>query len=153
MGKLTASSTVISVSFTDYSANGYQVEGAYSITNNGGANNLNITTQVVNGKITYPDGTWYAYSGTKTPLQAAGMSTSTPSDDVFSITGSNTCSSSAGKSTTATINTPLVKNASCKNIVSGTINVVYNNIKGVFDYGSGCMEQRTEETWNCGADC
>jgi hypothetical protein len=139
-GKLTASGTVISVSFTDYSANGYKVEGTYSITNNGGTNSLNITTKVVGGKITYPDGSWYAYSSTKTLLQTAGMSTSTPADDVFSITGSNTCSSSAGKSITATIKTALVKNTTCKNIVSGTIDIVYNNIKGVFDYGSGACD-------------
>ncbi len=143
-GKLMAAGTVISVSFTGYSANGYTVEGAYSITNNGSANGLNITTQVSNGKITYPDASWYAYSGTKTLQQTAGAVTSTPTDDMFSITGSNTCNSSAGKSLTATITTALVKNASCKNIVSGTIGIVYNNIKAVFDYGNGaCDNQAT----------
>ena len=143
-GKFRSVGTVISVSFSGYSANGYMVEGTYSITNNSTGNSLNITTKVTGGKITYPDGSYYAYTGTKTMLQTAGMSTTSPSDDSFTITGNNTCSSSAGNTIAATITTPLVKNAACRNIVSGTIGVAYNNIKGVFDYGSGtCDNQAT----------
>lgn len=143
-GKLHATGTVFTVSFNNYSANGYLVEGTYTITNNSTDNSLNISTKIMGGKITFPDASYYAYSGTKTMLQTAGMSTTTPGDDIYSVTGNNSCSSSAGNTVTITITTPLIKNASCKNIVSGTAGIAYNYIKGVFDYGNGtCDNQAT----------
>jgi hypothetical protein len=132
--------SVISVTFESYSVNGYTIAGTYSITNNGGGNGLNISTQVNGGKITYPDGKYYNYSGAKTLVQAAGIATPAVTDDEFTITGNNTLSSSDGNAVTATIKTALLKKNSCPNIVSGTIEIVYNSIKGLMNYGTGACD-------------
>jgi hypothetical protein len=133
---------VANVSFVNYSINNYKVEGSYSITNNGGNS---ITTQVSNGKITWPDGaTWYSFSGTKTLTQTAGAGTIIIADDEFTITGSNTLAASGGTSISATVKTPLLKKISCKYIVSGTVEIRYNLTTGLLNYGSGnCDNQAT----------
>jgi hypothetical protein len=139
-GKFRNAGSVISVTFESYSANGYTIAGTYSITNNGGGDGLNVSTQVTGGKITYPDGKYYNYSGAKTLVQAAGVATPDVTDDEFTITGNNTLSSSDGNAVTATIKTALLKKNSCRNIVSGTIEIVYNSIKGLMDYGTGACD-------------
>jgi hypothetical protein len=136
-GKFRTTGSVISVTFEGYSVNGFAIAGIYSITNNSTGNGLNISTQVTGGKITYPDGTYYNYGGAKTIVQSAGTATPAIADDEFTITGNNTLSSSDGKAVTGTIKTPLLKKNSCRNIVSGSVDIVYNGIKALLDYGSG----------------
>ena len=131
---------VISVTFESYNVNGYILAGTYSITNNGGGNGLNISTLVTGGKLTYPDGKYYNYTGTKTLVHTGGTTTPTVADDEYSITGGNTLSSSDGNTLTATTKTVLLKKNSCRNIVSGTIEIVYNSIKGLLDYGTGTCD-------------
>ena len=136
-GKFRTTGSAISVTFEGYSVNGFAIAGIYSITNNSTGNGLNVSTQVTGGKITYPDGTYYNYGGTKTIVQSAGIVTPAITDDEFTITGSNTLSSSDGKAVTGTIKTPLLKKNSCRNMVSGSIDIVYNGIKALLDYGTG----------------
>jgi len=145
-GKIRKSGTTTSVTFSNYYVNNYHVEGTYSITtNSGNGNGINYTTAVSGGKITWPDAsTWYSYSGTHTLAQTGGIGTATISDDVFSWTGGFTSSSSAGKSLTVSITSPLVKSMSCKNIVSGVQAFTYNVISGSVNYGDGtCDNQAT----------
>jgi len=145
-GKIRKSGTTASVTFSNYYVNNYHVEGTYSITtNSGNGNGINYTTAVSGGKITWPDGsTWFNYSGTHTLAQTGGIGTATIGDDVFSWTGGFTSSSSAGKSLTVSITSPLVKNMSCKNIVSGVQAFTYNVISGSINYGDGtCDNQAT----------
>ena len=145
-GKIRKSGTTTSVSFSNYYVNNYHVEGAYSITtNSGNGNGINYTTAVSGGKITWPDGnTWYNYSGTHTLAQTSGIGTATFMDDVYSWTGGFTTSSSAGKSLTVSITSPLIKSMSCKNIISGVQAFTYNVISGSINYGDGtCDNQAT----------
>lgn len=139
-GKLRTSGTVISVSYENYYVNNYKLEGTYSISNNGGAG-LNFTTQVTAGKIIYPDGaTYYNYTGTHTLAQTAGAGTPTFTDDNFSMTGNASTSSSAGNSVATNISTALVKNAACRNIVSGVVQFIYNTSSGSLNYGDGSCD-------------
>lgn len=141
-GRIRTAGTTISLSFENFYINGYKLEGTYTITNNGGTG-LNFTTQVTNGKVTYPDATtWYSYSGTHTLAQTAGSSTVTFADDNFSVTGNNTAASSAGKSLTVNIITPLVKNAGCLNISSGVEQFKYGVISGSLDFGNGTCDNQ-----------
>ncbi len=145
-GKIRKSGTTTAVSFSNYYVNDYHVEGTYSITtNSGNGNGVNFTTAVSGGKITYPDGaTYYNYSGTHTLAQTGGIGTVAIADDVFSWTGGFTTSSSAGKSLTVSITSPLVKSMSCKNIISGVQAFTYNVVSGTINYGDGtCDNQAT----------
>lgn len=143
--KIRKSGSTTSVTFSNYYVNNYHIEGTYSITtNSGNGNGLNYTTAVNSGKITYPDGAFYNYTGTHTLAQTSGIGTVTLQDDVFSWTGGFTSSSSAGQSLTVNITSPLVKSMACKNIISGEQAFTYNSISGSINYGDGtCDSQAT----------
>ena len=141
-GKLVTPGTTVMATFSNYSVNGYGLQGAYSITNNSSlANGIAFTTKVTNGSITFPDATSYTYSGTKTVTQTAGMSTPTVlTDDIFSIIGNNSFAGN-GNSITNTITTPLSKAYTCKFVQSGIISFVYDtNTKGTLDFGNGICD-------------
>jgi hypothetical protein len=141
-GKINTSGTTIAIAFENYSVNNYQLQGTFSATNNSGnGNGLNFTTQTSNGKVTYPDGSYYNYSGTHTLAQTAGMGTLVIADDVFSWSGGFTTSNSAGNSLSVAITAPLVKSNTCRNIVSGVQEFVYNGIAGSLNFGDGACDK------------
>jgi len=140
-GRIRTAGTSIAISFENYSVNDYKLEGSFSITNNSDNAGLSFTTQTTNGKLTYPGGaTFYTHSGTHTLTQTGGAGTVTFLDDSFSFTGNGTTSSSAGNSLSTSIITPLVKNATCMNIVSGVEQFTYNNISGTLNFGDGSCD-------------
>ena len=130
------------VTFDNYSVNDYKLEGTYTLANNGSLTGLSMTATLVNGKITYPDGTWFTRSSVVNWVQVAG--TDTPLDftnDEFNITGSGTVKSSAGNELTVSTETPLLRKFICFNIVSGKLTLAFNNINGVLDYGTGACDK------------
>jgi hypothetical protein len=135
--KLFNTGAKIIASFDNYSVNGYKLEGTYTITNNGSANGINVTAVLVNGKVTHPDGKWYSRASTTNWIQSAGMSTLTIIDDEYNLTGNGTISSSEGNTLTAASKTNLLRKVSCVNTVSGLLDLTYNNIAGVLDFGNG----------------
>lgn len=139
-GKLRNPGTTVTVTFNNYSVNGYLLAGTYSFTpvaGSGGGVNYNIT--ISNGSITYPSGAVYAYSATETFTQTAGIGTSTVTDDTYNISG-NFSYSGNGNNITGTITNPLVRTADCPNITSGTISFTYKNLNGILDFGSGTCD-------------
>lgn len=133
----------VTATYSNYKVNGYKIEGNYSVTNNSSlSNGVMFTSTVANGKVTYPDGTtWYSYSGNRTIKQTGGIASTNYNDYVFSITGSHSYASWTGKTLTDSITTALVKQVSCKNIVSGVVAFTYNGlIKGTLDYGNGTCD-------------
>jgi hypothetical protein len=143
-GKLRIPGSVWSVSFDNYYVNGYKLEGTFSITNSSNGTTLSMTTQTTSGKVTYPDNSWYTHSGTHTLTLVGGASTPTFADDSYSITGNGQTASSAGNNLSVTITTPLVRNANCHYLVSGTEQFTYNTASGTLDFGSGnCDNQAT----------
>lgn len=126
------------VTFENYRVNDYKLEGVFTITNNGSLSGINITTELVAGKITYPDGTWYTRESEVTWVQSAGANTlANFADDEYGITGSGTITSSSGNTLTAESQGSLLRKFSCYNLVSGKLNLTFNNIAGVLDYGNG----------------
>jgi hypothetical protein len=138
--RLSTPGATISITFDSYSVNGYTITGTYAITPVAGTSGaLNYTISVTNGSITIPSGAMYSYSATETYTQVAGIGTTTITDDTYNITGSITYSG-GGLTVTGTIVTPLVRAEDCPNITQGTIDYVYNNVKGVLDFGSGTCD-------------
>ncbi len=140
-GPIRTAGTSITISFDNYSVNDFKLEGEFSITNNSGGNGLSFTTQTTNGKLTYPGGAiYYTHSGNHTLTQTAGAGTPSFLDDNFSLTGTGTTSSSLGNNLTVNITTPLLKKATCANVVSGMEQFTYNNINGSLDFGDGSCD-------------
>jgi hypothetical protein len=145
-GKVLMPGTTISTTFENYSVYGYQLEGTYSITNTSTMTGVSFTTKTTGGKITFPNAVFYNYTGDKTIKMTAGMATpSDLTDDVYSIEGSNTFSSSLGNTLDVSITTTLSKSYICHNIGSGVISFTYNKkINGTLDFGNGtCDNQAT----------
>ena len=140
--KLLNTGAKITVSFDNYTVNGYKLEGALTITNNGSLNGLNVTIKLTNGKVTYPDGKWYTRSSTTTWVQSAGLLTLSLLDDEYNVTGNGTISSSDGNTLTAASKTNLLRKASCINTVSGLMDLTFNNIAGVLDFGNGECDKK-----------
>ncbi|WP_336515765.1 hypothetical protein [Pollutibacter soli] len=132
----------IVMTFENYRVNDHKLEGVYTITNNGSIAGLNITTKLVGGKITYPDGAWYTKESEVTWVQSAGVSTPLNfTDDEYGLTGSGTITSSTGNTLTAESNGILLRKFTCYNFVSGKLNLNFNNVPGVLDYGSGTCDK------------
>lgn len=143
-GKIYTPGTTVTASFDSYSVNGYQLAGTYSITNNSTGNGISFITRVTDGKITFPDASYYAYAGTRGVSQTGGVGTLTVLDDSYSITGSHSFGSSAGKSLVDSITTPLLWQTTCRHIGSGVIGFTYGDgaisLKGTLDYGTGTCD-------------
>jgi hypothetical protein len=141
-GPLFTPGTTVSVSFNQYTVNGYGIQGAYAISNNSTQNGVSFTTLVTNGILTCPDATNFHYSHNKTFTQTAGASTPfNISDDVYAISGNSAFSSSDGSSLVLNITTPLVRNFTCLNITQGVVAFVYNQgVSGTIDFGDGTCD-------------
>jgi hypothetical protein len=139
-GPMRSAGSVISVTFSSYSVNGYTLTGTYSLTPQlvaGGG--VNFAIAVTNGSITVPSGAVYTYSGAETFTQVGGVGTTTVTDDTYNITGSFSYNGN-GTSISGAIVTPLVRTADCPNITTGTISFTYKSITGLLDFGSGTCD-------------
>jgi hypothetical protein len=141
-GPLFTPGTTVTVSFNQYTVNGYGIQGTYAITNNSTQSGISFTTLVTNGILTCPDATNFHYSHNKTYTQTAGASTPFDiSDDVYSITGNSAFSSSDGSSLVLNVTTPLIRNFTCLNITQGVVSFVFNQgISGTIDFGDGTCD-------------
>jgi hypothetical protein len=140
--KLLNTGAKISVSFDNYTVNGYKLEGVLTITNNGSLNGLNVTATLTNGKVTYPDGKWFTRTSTTNWVQTAGLLSLSLLDDEYNLTGSGAITSSDGNVLTAASKTNLLRKASCLNIVSGQLDLTFNNVTGVLDFGNGDCDKK-----------
>jgi hypothetical protein len=145
-GRLSTPGTTISATFNNYTVNGHQLNGTYTIANT--TTNINspqLTTTVTNGNIVFPGDTSYSFSGTKTVALVSG-SIANISSLVFNVTGNYQISSSYGESLAATITTPLEKKVTCKYIDKGVVSFKYTkntaSVNGTLDYGSGTCDDQ-----------
>jgi hypothetical protein len=146
-GRLRTPGTTISATFNNYTVNGYQLGGTYAIENTSSGSNLSLSSTITSGTIVFPDDSSYSFAGTKTTsLSLAGIDTTNLLDNQFSITGNYMVSNSSGQSLVANVTTPLVRELSCRNIVSGVISFIYTasaggaTVDGTLDYGSGTCD-------------
>lgn len=77
---------------------------------------------------------------TRTREWIEGVGSGNWTDNVFSVTGNWDTTFSSGFTREGTVLTALRREASCANFVSGTIDIVQNNIAGVLDFGNGSCD-------------
>lgn len=123
--------------FNDFYVNGYKIEGDYKITT---VSATAFKIDIIDGIVTFPNGTVFHLKGTQNYTQTAGSSTPLVfGDDVYSITGDIASTSSLGD-IEATITSPLIKEIACNNITSGKIDLKTNNATATLDYGDGTCD-------------
>lgn len=129
------------MTFENYYVNGYKKEGTITWTNTSTTGTRSWSRQVVNGKITAPDGTYWLHSGIKNITQLEGLSTPLNlMDDAFSITGTGTVTNAAGISRQSTIINPLHKAVSCDHADQGSIQFAGPSHTATLDFGNGTCD-------------
>jgi hypothetical protein len=140
-GRLRVPGTTVSATFTGYSVNGYGLQGTHSITNNSTQNGIAWSTSVTEGKVIFPDASWFTFSGHKSVVQTAGQTTPFDfTDDVYGISGAKTLTSSDNKTIQDSVTTTLVKANSCHWVSSGIVSFTYNGVNGTFNFGDGTCD-------------
>ena len=150
-GRYKDSASVHTITFTNYFVDDNQILGTKTITNNGHNALGHLTFSiVVNGQIIKASGggtiTW---TSTRTREWIIGESTMVWSDDVYLITGSANGTSASGNSFTMVITSPLRKELSCHNIVSGALEVTpTGKYTRYVNFGSGTCDNIATVTIN-----
>jgi hypothetical protein len=105
--------------------------------------------EVIDGKLTYPNGNYIKWNSLKTISQIWGVATNIPHDDVFEINGGARGQVLRGNLLVAwesTITEPLIKRFTCRWIVKGRIKTVRlaasvnNPWIAVLDFGNGACD-------------
>lgn len=152
------SGSTLTIQPQNYFVNDVKVEGTKTITNQGyNANgNLQFNVDVVNGKLTYTDGSTTTWQSNRTNEWIEGDSTTLFThglagicDDVYLITGSASGVSRNGHNYTVTITSPLRKEICCRWLVSGQLEVTPANLLTRYvDFGSGACDNKATVTIN-----
>ena len=130
------------MTFDNYYAAGFKVEGTITWTNTSTPNGVSWTRQITNGRVIEPLGGYYwTHEGTKNVIQTAGANTPLNLlDDVYSVTGNHTVTNPAGKTRTVTILEALEKKTTCHNVTKGKMKIQGPNHFAILDFGDGTCD-------------
>ncbi|HEY6062593.1 MAG TPA: hypothetical protein VIV35_03230 [Chitinophagaceae bacterium] len=153
---------IATTSFDRFYVDAVHVEGTHKITNISTAPippvNLarKFKVEVINGKLSWPDGNFIEWNSNKTITQVEGLTTPDyPRDDAFKIEGSANGYVKRGNLLVrweSTITEPLLRRLTCRWIVKGRIRTVRVNLPdpnnsrwvAILDFGTGnCDDQAT----------
>jgi hypothetical protein len=152
-GPIRRPGSVVTLTFVNYYVNRVHIEGTKIFKNLSEPPMHKWSIEVLNGKVTFPNGRGYTYDGIKTVKQIAGMLTNYVRDDVYQITGRSKTVFRNG--TTVNINTedPLIKKVACHWISEGTLKIKINDRVFYLDFGfpnNGNCDNKALLTWNNG---
>ncbi|MEW7290950.1 hypothetical protein [Aquimarina sp. 2304DJ70-9] len=135
---IVAETLVINYNLEDFFIDDVQFEGAKTVTRQK-ANDVGNPQYVMNMDliVTFADGTIATRTGNKTREWIEGSFSGNWGDNVFLITGAWQTDFANGNTHSTTITTPLRREASCRFLVSGIVDLVRTNYSGSLDYGDG----------------
>ncbi|MFC5046877.1 hypothetical protein ACFSTE_10890 [Aquimarina hainanensis] len=140
---LEAKTIVIMYSFEDFYVDGTQFVGSKTITRQRENENGNPQyTMEMDVTMIFEDGTQASRIGTKKREWIEGAYNGNWGDNVFEITGAWETNFADGTKNSTTITTPLRREASCRFIVSGVMELVRGERSGTLDYGDGSCDNK-----------
>ena len=150
------SGSVFTITPSNYYIQDYKVEGQKTVTNNGrnSSGNINYSIEIVNGRLTTPDGDVAAWESRRNREWTAGEGTNWLSnglsgilDDVYSITGTANGVNRLGREFDLVITSPLMVALDCQWIKKGIFELQPEDLHmRTFDYGPGsCDNEATVE--------
>jgi len=135
------------VTFQDYYINGVKIQGTFTVKNEGlnNSGNVEFSASLTGGKITLPDNRTIEREFSREREYIAGYATWNPWDDVCLISGSANGKTLSDLTYSMTIINPLRWEASCRFLVSGTIEFDVDGVEPFsLDYGDGdCDNEAT----------
>lgn len=157
--RLITPGAMATTTFQNFFYDDIKVEGTHKVTNistvptNTTPPVRKFKVEVIEGKLTKPNGNYIKWNSIKTITQIEGTVTPTPLDDVFKVEGSGNGQTLRGNLLVAwqsTITEPLIKRFTCRWIVKGRIRTVRLNMNSnsqwvaILDFGNGiCDNQAT----------
>ena len=146
-GRYRSPGSVLTITPDNYYVQDHKIEGQKKITNNGrnSSNNLTFTVNVINGKVTFPDGKTTTINSTRTNEWTGGENTLVINDDTYLITGSANGKTKADLNYTAQITNALDVALNCKWIRGGVLEITPANLQTrVIDYGTGTCDNKAK---------
>lgn len=149
------SGAVMTITFRNYYLNRAHVEGTKILTNLSSGGNVKFTVQVVNSKVTFPNGRGWQYDELKAVTQIDGGATRFVRDDVYKIEGRSRTVLNGGSTLVLNTETPLIKKVVCPWFSNGVLKINANSHVLFVDYGApnnGDCDNKALLTWNNGAN-
>ena len=144
---------VVTLTFVRFYVNRVHIEGTKIFKNLSEPPVHKWSIEVVDGRVTLPNGRGYSYEGIKTVTQIAGMLTAIVRDDVYRITGRSKTTFTNGKIINLNTEDPLIKKVACPWISEGTLKIKINDRVLKLDFGfpnNGDCDNKALLTWNNG---
>ncbi|MBQ4822319.1 hypothetical protein [Aquimarina sp. MMG016] len=136
-----AMSKTINYSLQDFSIDDIQFEGSKTVTRQKANNNGNPQyTMNLDFTVTFVDGSQASRTGNKTREWVEGVFNGNWGDNVFLITGAWETNFANGNTHSTIITTALRREASCRFLVSGMVDLIRTNFSGTLDYGDGSCD-------------
>lgn len=152
-GPIRRSGSVLTITLKDFYLNRAHIEGTKVITNLSENGNIKFTTQIVDGKVSFPNGRGYKYNAIRHVKQTDGGTTDDLIDDVFNIEGRSQTEYNNGVTITLDTESPLVKKVACHWINDGVLKIKINDRVLLLDYAApnnGDCDNKAKLTWNNG---
>ncbi len=132
---------VINYNLVDFFIDDIQFAGSKTVTRQKVNDNGNPQYMMdLDLSVTFADGTTASRTGTKTREWIEGSFNGNWGDNVFLITGEWETNFANGNINSTTIATPIRREASCRFLVSGVVDLVRTNYSGSLDYGDGACD-------------
>ncbi len=152
-GPIRRPGSVVTLTFVNYYVNRVHIEGTKIFKNLSDPPTHKWSIEVVNGKVTFPNGRGYTYNGIRTVTQIAGMLTNIVRDDVYKITGRSKTVFNNGTTVNIDTDDPLIKKVACPWISEGTLKIKINDRVLKLDFGfpnNGDCDNKALLLWNNG---
>jgi hypothetical protein len=144
---------VVTLTFVNYHVNRAHIQGTKIFKNLSEPPMHKWSIEVLDGKVTFPNGRGYTYEGIKTVKQIAGMLTGIVRDDVYQITGRSKTVFRNGVTVNLNTEDPLIKKVNCPWISEGTLKIKINDRVLKLDFGfpnNGNCDNKALLSWNNG---
>lgn len=144
---------VVTLTFVNYHVNRAHIEGTKIFRNLSDLPTHKWSIEVLDGKVTFPNGRGYTYEGIKTVKQIAGMLTGIVRDDVYQIAGRSKTTFRNGLTIILNTEDALIKKVNCHWISEGTLKIKINDRVLKLDFGfpnNGNCDNKALLSWNNG---
>jgi hypothetical protein len=148
VGTVPQTSTSRTITFTNYSVNSYSISGSITQSNfqRPSTGNYSFSLSATNVVIILSDGKTYSISQLQRTFSTNSGALQDLTDDVTTITGTSTQTSSTGNVTTVNITSPITIKGSCTSTgfyypTSGTYEVIDGKVTYTIDWGTGTCDK------------
>jgi hypothetical protein len=139
---ISAQSLTINYTYDNFYFNDLKVTGTNKIVRiRSNMNEKPQSTLTIETKVTWPNGDFAVYTGTKVREFSEGFGTIDFKDNVFTITGNWKTTFSNGAVVSAEIIEPLRREMTCRFFVSGKVKFKKSERFGVLDFGTGDCDE------------